>query len=29
VVRYVKVMANPLDLLDPEEVLTALKASGV
>jgi peroxiredoxin len=28
VVRYVKVQQNALDLLDPEEVLKALKASG-
>ena len=28
VVRYVKVMDNPLDLLDPEAVLKALKESG-
>jgi peroxiredoxin len=28
VVRYVKVHPNPLDLLDPEEVLKALKESG-
>jgi len=28
VVKYVKVQANPLDLLNPEEVLAALKASG-
>jgi peroxiredoxin len=28
VVRWVKVQANPLDLLDPAEVLQALKASG-
>jgi peroxiredoxin len=28
VVRYVKVMQNPLELLNPEEVLQALKASG-
>ena len=27
-VRYVKVMDNPLDLLDPEVVLKALKDSG-
>jgi peroxiredoxin len=27
-VRYAKVMANPLDLLNPDEVLAALKASG-
>jgi glutaredoxin-dependent peroxiredoxin len=28
VVRYQKVMNNPLDLLKPDEVLTALKESG-
>jgi peroxiredoxin len=28
VIRYVKVMDNPLDLLKPEEVLKALKESG-
>jgi peroxiredoxin len=28
VVKYVKVMPNPLDLLNPEEVLEALKSSG-
>jgi peroxiredoxin len=28
VVRYVRVQANPLDLLDPEDVLKALKDSG-
>ena len=28
VVRYVKVMANPLDLLQPEDLLKALKESG-
>ena len=28
VVRYMKVMQNPLELLNPEEVLQALKASG-
>jgi peroxiredoxin len=28
VVRYQKVMTNPLDLLNPEEVLKALKESG-
>ena len=28
VVRYVCVQANPLDLLDPEDVLKALKDSG-
>jgi peroxiredoxin len=27
-IRFVKVQANPLDLLDPEEVLKALKESG-
>ena len=27
-VRYVKIMDNPLDLLDPEVVLKALKDSG-
>jgi peroxiredoxin len=27
-VRYVRVQANPLDLLDPEDVLKALKESG-
>ena len=27
-VKYVKVMPNPLDLLTPEELLAALKASG-
>ena len=27
-VRYAKVQANPLDLLNPEEVLKALKESG-
>jgi peroxiredoxin len=27
-VRYAKVMANPLDLLNPDEVLAALKTSG-
>ena len=27
-VKYVKVMDNPLDLLDPNEVLRALKESG-
>jgi peroxiredoxin len=27
-VRYVRVQANPLDLLKPEEVLKALKGSG-
>lgn len=29
VVRWIKVEANPLDLLDPAEVLKALKESGV
>ena len=29
VVKYAKVLDNPLNLLDPQEVLTALKASGV
>ena len=29
VVRWEKVQQNPLDLLDPQEVLAALKASGV
>jgi peroxiredoxin len=28
IVRWVKVQANPLDLLKPEEVLKALKESG-
>jgi peroxiredoxin len=28
VVRYVKIQQNALDLLDPEEVLKALKDSG-
>ncbi len=28
IVRYVKVMDNPLDLLNPAEVLKALKESG-
>jgi peroxiredoxin len=28
VVRYVRVQANPLDLLDPDDVLKALKDSG-
>lgn len=27
-IKYIKVMDNPLDLLPPEEVLKALKASG-
>ncbi len=29
VVRFIKVEANPLDLLDPAEVLKALKEAGV
>ena len=29
VVRYQKVMTNPLDLLNPDDVLKALKESGV
>ena len=29
VVKYVKVMDNPLDLLKPEEVLAAVKAAGI
>ncbi len=29
VVRYVRVQANPLDVLKPEDVLKALKESGV
>ena len=29
VVKWAKVQANPLDLLDAQEVLAALKASGV
>jgi len=29
VVKFVKVQDNPLDLLDPGEILKALKASGV
>ena len=29
VVRWIKVEANPLDLLDPAEVLKALKESGI
>ena len=29
VVRYMKVMPNPLELLNPEEILQALKSSGV
>jgi len=28
IVRYVRVQANPLDMLKPEEVLKALKESG-
>jgi peroxiredoxin len=28
VVKYMKINANPLDLLSPEEVLAALKSSG-
>lgn len=28
VVKYVKVQDNPLDLLNPEEILAALKAAG-
>ena len=28
VVRYMKVMQNPLDLLNPDELLTALKSAG-
>ena len=28
VVRYVKVMTNPLDLLEPQDLLKALKESG-
>jgi glutaredoxin-dependent peroxiredoxin len=28
VVRYIKVMDNPLDLLNPEDLLKALKESG-
>ena len=28
VVRYQKILANPLDLLDPQEVLKAFKDSG-
>ena len=28
VVRYMKVMNNPLDLLDPQDLLKALKESG-
>jgi peroxiredoxin len=27
-VKFAKVMDNPLELLDPQEVLNALKASG-
>jgi len=29
VIKFVKVMDSPLDLLDPQEILAALKASGV
>ncbi len=29
VVRYQKIMSNPLDLLNPDDVLKALKESGV
>ena len=29
VVKWAKVQTNPLDLLDPQEVLAALKAAGV
>jgi hypothetical protein len=29
IVKYIKVMDNPLDLLKPEEVLAAVKAAGV
>ena len=29
VVRFIKVMDNPLDLLNPNEVLAAVKAAGV
>jgi peroxiredoxin len=29
VVRYQKIMNNPLDLLNPDDVLKALKESGV
>ena len=29
IVRYQKVMANPLDLLNPEDVLKAVKEAGV
>ena len=29
VVKYVKVMDNPLDLLNPQDVLAAVKAAGV
>jgi glutaredoxin-dependent peroxiredoxin len=28
VVKYAKIMSNPLDLLEPDEVLQALKSSG-
>jgi peroxiredoxin len=27
-VKYIKVMENPLDILEPEEILKALKESG-
>lgn len=29
IVKYVKIQNNPLDLLNPEEVLAAFKAAGV
>jgi peroxiredoxin len=29
VVKYIKIMDNPLDLLKPEEVLSAVKAAGI
>ena len=29
VVRFIKIMDNPLDLLNPNEVLAAVKAAGV
>ena len=29
VVRFMKIMDNPLDLLNPQEVLAAVKAAGV
>jgi peroxiredoxin len=29
VVKFMRIQANPLDLLDPQEILAALKASGV